>query len=497
MNVSRTVFAVLLLAGFATETFAADPPARWPQFRGVNGSGVAADRKPLPVKFGPATNRRWRTVLPPGVSCPCLWGDRIFLTGYHKDIKTLETLCLDRNTGKILWRKRVSPKTVEKTHPVNSPAAPTPATDGERVYVYFGSVGLLCYDFHGKQLWQKRLPMPKNRHGTGSSPIVVGDLVILCCDQGMLLRPQGSFLLAVNRKTGKQVWRTARPFNSAGWTTPVVWKHDDDRELIVLGRRVTSYDLKTGKERWWLTGLMDYSVTVPVVGDGLLYVEVAAGGFDAGSRMKLPSFGDLRKKYDADKDGTLARKEVPADLAIYKGDSGNVPGDSVSLKEAFPLVDANKDGQISATEWTLLSFMMASQQNKLLAVRPGKTGDVTRTNVAWTETRRLPEVPSALHYRGRLYLVKNGGIVSCLDAKTGKLQYRKRLGVTANYFASPVAGDGKIYASSHTGTVVVFSAGDFRVLARNKLNESIVATPAIAGGVLYVRTANALYAFGK
>lgn len=499
MDRHRVELLCCLLVGIATNALAgdADFTGNWPQFRGPNATGIAAGAKSLPVRFGPKTNLRWRTPLPGGISSACVWGDRIFVTASRPKTKALETICLNRSDGKVRWRKAITVAKLEKTHPISSPAASTPATDGERVYVYFGSFGLLCYGIDGRLLWKHPLPFPKNRHGSGSSPIVVGELVILCCDQGVMFQPAGSFLLAVNRKTGKQVWKRPRPFSSAGWSTPVVWRHDGVRDVVVLGRRVTGYDPQSGKARWHVAGLMDYSVTVPVLGSGLLYVHAAAGGLDGGSHVKLPSFAKMRKQYDADKDGKLSLHEIPKDFKIYEGDSRGLPGDVVTLRSAFPAVDANNDKVISFTEWTLMTVLLGSQKNKLLAIRPGKPGDAA-ANVAWTEDRRLPEVPSALHYRDNLYLVKNGGIVSCLDGKTGKLRYRKRLGETANYFASPVAGDGKIYAASHRGAVVVFAAGNaLKVLAKNALGEAIVATPAIAGGTIYVRTGKALYAFGR
>ena len=479
---------------FSGNISAADSPGSWPRFRGPNGSGVSLESKPLPTRLD-AKKSLWRISLPKGVSSPCIWRNRIFLTASKGD--SLETICIDRKVGKILWRQSQRANRIEKTHSVNNPASATPATDGKRVCVYFGSYGLICYTVNGRRIWQKQLPVPKNRHGSASSPVIVDNLVIQCVDQGLLLRPQGSYLLALDVKTGKEVWKAKRPFSSAGWSTPSVWRRGEQKELVVLGRRVSVYGLKEGKERWWVRGLMDYSVAVPVIGDGRLYVHSAAGGFDAGQRIKLPTFSELKKKFDKNRDGQLSPDEIARDFVIYKGDSGKVEGDDLKLREAFPMLDANRDKLLSSFEWGLLSLMLKSQQNQLLAVRPGKSGDVTDSNVVWREKRRLPEVPSALLYRGVLYLIKNGGIVSCHDAKTGKLHYRKRLGVADSFFSSPVAGDGKIYVASHSGVVVVFAAGEeFRILSTNKLGEPVIATPAITDGVIYVRTSKSLYAFG-
>ena len=160
------------------------------------------------------------------------------------------------------------------------------------------------------------------------------------------------------------------------------------------------------------------------------------------------------------------------------------------------------DGQASRAEWD--KFLQDNREisgkleNGLLAIKPGGKGNVTATHVLWREKKALPEVPSPLHYRERIYLVRDGGIVTCLEAKTGRLLYRGRLGAGGPYFASPVAGDGKVYAASLDGVVVVFAAGDeLKILARNDLDESIAATPALVDGKLYVRTEKHLYAFGE
>ena len=145
----------------------AESTSNWPQFRGGGGLGVAAEGK-APVEFGPKKNVIWSVELPPGHSSPCIWGDKIFLTALDKT--HLETLCLDRKDGRVLWRAAAPAEKIEPTHRIASPASPTPATDGERVYVYFGSFGLLAYDFVGKEVWRKPLPPPVVEFGASSSP---------------------------------------------------------------------------------------------------------------------------------------------------------------------------------------------------------------------------------------------------------------------------------------------------------------------------------------
>src|SRR5947209_8213152 len=154
---SRRVLPIVLFACFTGPAHGQDVP-RWPQFRGPNATGIAADAKPLPVEFGPDKNLKWKTPIPPGHSSPCVWGDCIFVTAFDKEANKLETIGLDRRDGRILWRKAAPAEKVEKVHATGSPAVATPATDGERVYVYFGSCGLFCYDFDGKEIWTKPLP---------------------------------------------------------------------------------------------------------------------------------------------------------------------------------------------------------------------------------------------------------------------------------------------------------------------------------------------------
>src|ERR1700680_4231680 len=185
--------------------------AEWPQFRGPNSSGIG-DGKP-PVEFGPSQNVLWKAAVGTGLSSPIISKGRVFLTEFDRATKQLATLCIDQRTGKSLWRRTVAPAEIEKVHEISSPAAPTPATDGERVYVYFGSYGVVSYDFDGKVLWERRLPLSQNIYGAVASPIVAGDLVVLN-HQG-----KDAYLLAVNRRDGKTVWKTERSKFQYGLST--------------------------------------------------------------------------------------------------------------------------------------------------------------------------------------------------------------------------------------------------------------------------------------
>ena len=196
----------------------------WPQFRGPNCAGVADAEKP-PIEFGPETNLVWKVALPKGVSSPCIWGDRIFLTALEDN--KLVTLGIDRKNGKVLWRQIAPAEKIEATHPEGSPASATPATDGKGVYVYFGSYGLLGYDLHGRELWRKPLTLGTVINGSGTSPAVIKDRLILTCDQ----QDDKSFLIAIDPRNGKTIWETPRPGFFSGYTTPVLWGDD----IVIAG----------------------------------------------------------------------------------------------------------------------------------------------------------------------------------------------------------------------------------------------------------------------
>jgi len=426
------LLAVIVLSslGGATTT---NGKAWWPQFRGPNSSGLG-DAKP-PVTFGPDQNVLWKTAVGPGLSSPIVWEGRIFLTELDRANNRLATLGIDRRTGKVLWRQTVLPERIEKVHEISSPAGATPATDGERVYVYFGSYGLVAYDLDGNQKWERRLPLPENPYGAVASPIVAGDLLVVN-HQG-----KDAYLLGVNRRDGKTVWKTDRSSFQYGWSTPVHWRHDGIDEIVVLGgdfkpdQRLMAYNLADGAERWWVGGLPPCGKSTPVIGDGLVF---------------------------------LAAPDIIMERA------------------------AERQNPERAAQF------YANNSARVMAVRPGGEGEVSQTNIAWSERKGVPGVASPLYYNGRLYTFQNGGIVFSRVAKTGELAYSGRLGAPGYYYSSPVAADQKIYIASEEGVVVVLDAGEkLNVLATNKLDGAIMATPALAEGNIYVRTESHLYAFGK
>jgi outer membrane protein assembly factor BamB len=465
----RILTAALLIASVQ----AIAETSNWSRFRGPDGSGVADGQKP-PVEFGPDKNVLWQVATPSGPSSPCVWGTRIFLTAY--DSGKLWTLCLDRATGKELWRRDAGAEKIEAFLPgQGSPAASTPATDGERVVVYFGSCGLIAYDFAGKELWRHSLPVAEtnNDFGSGTSPILDGGLVILVRDL-----KSNSAMIAVDALTGKRVWKTDRPAMATGYSTPMIWQHDGVKEVVAPGGlAMKAYDLRTGTERWVVRELAAVNCGSPVAGNGMLYFSSWA---PAGEDAPMPGFEDMLKA-DADGDGKLSEAE-----------SENTP-----IRGFFKPNDMDKDGFLTRAEWDTLVGYLKRGKNRLVAVKSGGNGDITSSHVAWQKTKGLPYVPSPLFYRGNVYIIKDGGLASCYDAATGAPKYeQKRLGVDGPFYASPVAANGHVYLLSLNGKAATLLGGDKPDLVwQSDFRERIAATPAIADDTLYIRTETKLFAF--
>ena len=479
----------LLAAGVALGSLAAQT-ANWPQFRGPNASGVAPGDAAPPVEFGPSKRLLWKQALPPGHSSPVAWGDRIFLTAFDTASKKLEVICVARKTGDVLWRRTAPAEQLEATHAVSGPATGSPAVDGERVYAYFSSHGVLAFDHSGAAQWSAPLPMPKTHHGSGASPILAGDLLIVNHDA-----MQGGYLLALDRRTGKPVWKQEYPVvrgRVESYSTPVVW-----RDQLVLHRAgiIEAYEASGGNRLWSLAANTSGASTA-VASDSVIYVATWNVLGEDDQRSALPDYATLIRQYDKDGDGKISEAEFPARLKYTaRPELDDIPNSQNFV--SFRSLDRNGDGVVQESEWDAFRTRITTtmQDHGLLAIRPkGNTAAIE-----WRENYSIPEVPSPLLYRGRLYLTRNGGIVTCLDAATGKVIYRARAGAPGAYFASPVAAAGRVYLASGEGVVTVIAAGkeQLEVLARNELGEEIVATPAILGNAIFVRTMQNLYAFGS
>lgn len=462
------VGSVLLLSAVVLANSSEPAPAMtWPGFRGHAASGVAP-KASLPESWDTKQNVKWVAPVPGnGWSSPIVWGDTVYVTSAvgTKPFKQPSTglfgndyiaelqaqgitgaelmkkiqerdnempdeaselrymlYALDANTGSVKWeREAVKTVPAQGRHRKNTYASETPFTDGERIYASFGqNVGLFVFSMDGKPLWKKQWP-PQPIYldfGTASSPVVHDGRVYLLHDS-----EQQSCIIALDAKTGDEVWRTERPntgMPKSSWMTPFVWKNAQRTEIVTTGHSmVISYGLD-GKELWRITG-MSMPTASPMSADGLLYVGTGSQG------------------------------------------------------------DANRP---------------------FMAVKPGAAGDISLTPgttsneyVVWMQPRVAGYTPSAIVHAGKAYLVHDTGILTVLDAKTGKQIYKVRVGGGGHTFsASPVATASRLYFLTEEGVTFVLDSGDiYREVARNDLGEMSLASPAIAGNAVYIRTQTKLY----
>jgi outer membrane protein assembly factor BamB len=445
LAISIVIVAVLA----ALDTFAAHAEdANWPQFLGP-GARAVSDNPNLADRWSATENVAWKTdIAGRAWSSPIVWGDRVFLTtvidesGKAENVQKgffpggkppaapdakckWDVVCLDLTSGKVLWQRTAREGTPPgPTHAKNSYASETPATDGERVYAYFGNIGVYCYDLDGKLLWSKPTEPRKMKFGWGTaiSPVVDDDRLYILNDN-----EDKSYLLALDKKTGEQAWRVDRDEKS-NWSTPLVWKNDQRTEIVTVGSgKVRSYGVD-GKPLWslkWSTGRMGITVATPYADGGLLYV----------------SSGFVREK-----------------------------------------------------EWPLY------------AIRPGGNGDVSLTpgkdaTVAWFQPMAAPYIPTTVLYDHRLYVLYDHGTVSAFDSETGRPIYeRQKLPGAKQFTSSPWAASGHLFCIDEDGVTHVVRAGDkFEVVCKNRLgdDDACLATPAIAGDRLLIRTAARVYCIRK
>ena len=451
---ARAAIATLVCALWLTgAVVAADD--HWPRFRGADG-GVAADHPLLPDVWGPSQNIIWKVDVPGrSWSSPIVWGDHVFVTTAINTAETEKLLPVssyvsrsnggtmtfmdiakpsaahrwvvydfDLKDGRIRWERVVHTGVPAKSrHLKNSYASETPVTDGERVYAYFGDVGLFVFDMNGKPVWSKPTDAFEMQTGFGhaQSPVVDDRHVYIVNDN-----EEHSYIAAFDKRTGNQVWRVDRK-ETSNWSTPLVWKNERRTEIVTAATGgVRSYALD-GTLLWQLTPMSTFAVPSPLAANGLLYV---MSGYTASA---------LRPAY---------------------------------------------------------------------AIRPGATGDISlkpnetsNDYIVWSDSTLGTFHPSALVYRGCYYILHDRGFLTCNDPATGKPIYpRQRINTTdtATFTASPWAYNGKVFALSEDGDTYVFQAGpDFKVLGKNSLNQMSLATPAVAGGSLIIRTASKLYRISK
>jgi outer membrane protein assembly factor BamB len=466
-------FRFLAALSLATAPLVAPASASdWPRFRGPDGAGVSPDGG-LPSALDPETTGLWSVAFPRGNSSPIVVGGRLFLTGHEGDQQRL-TLCLDAATGREIWRRAVERTREETFNRLNGPTTPSPATDGENVYVFFPEVGLVSYDREGGERWRTPLGPFTSIQGLATSPVHVDGRIVLLVDT-----PEEAYLSAFDAQTGRPLWRVERPMGMLGsYATPVVWAPEGKGSQIVVAGAVelTGYDAETGRRLWWVNGLTYFPTSSPfLAGDALYTLEPAEGGW--------PPFDGLLSDFDPDKDGRVSIADASDDTIWARSLIG------------MDRHVGNGDGIVTREEYALASNSVVG--GGLTRVRLGGEGDLSSSAVVWRHTKGMPSLSGALLYRGVLYVIRNA-IVSTFDPETGELLRRERVRrAVGDYYASPVAGDGKIYLASLDGKVSVLRAGrDWEVLSVHDLGEQIIATPALADGRVYVRTKSTLHCFG-
>lgn len=488
--VCRLLCRVCVLVSFAVPAL-----GDWPQFRGPNSSGIAPGSSP-PVEFGPGRNELWRAPMEPGHSSPIVVGDAVFLTTYDKKNRKLAVVCIARTSGRIRWQGDVPADRIEKGHASFNPASSTPASDGERVVAYFGSFGLICFDMEGKKLWERRMPLTKSFGGNATSPAIIGDRVILY--RGNYV---DHYLLAVDKVTGKELWKVPQqePFSGemACTACPIV---AGDKLLVHTARSMQAFDISSGKQLWVAVCATTATSTPVLAGDEVIVAAWNKMGEPA-LRPEFPGFKKLIADHDKDGDKRISRDEFPALWIFLRPDGAEAPQNGATIR--FERVDRNRDREIDAGEWSaqlsgLEKFRAGYKTHGILAIRLDSKGLVDTGKIRTLETQGIPEVPSPLCDGTYVYFVKNGGVLTCLELKTGKRIYRMRTKGRGTHYASPLIAGGNIFSTSGDGLISVLTLGPKpELLAANKMQDRVYATPAISDGVIYVRTHSALFAFGK
>ena len=476
----------LLLCLLFSTPLVARASDEWSQFRGPNGTGVS-DTKGLPTEFGPTRNVVWKTPLLPGHSSPVLTRDRIFVTGHDKD--RLYVICLDRQTGKILWQREVPRAHAGRLQNVNGPASPSPVTDGVNVYVFFQEYGMFSFDPTGKERWKLPLGPFNMFYGFGASPIIVDDKVILPVDQDN----PSSYLIAVDKNSGKLAWKVERPAVISGYSTPIVYQPKQGAKQIIIPEsfQLSAYSVADGKRVWWVRGLACEMKSIASHDSEYLYIN--GWGFpqnQPGKQIPTISFEDALQAYDKDKDHLITKAEIEA--------AGGTAQMDKMLTLAFEAFDMDRDEKLNNKDWEVFRAMLAAE-NGLLSIKMGGEGDQTDKAIRWRYTKPVPQVPSTLLYQGVLYMINDSGILISFDPATGDVIKQGRLhGAIDKYFSSPVAADDKVFLIGQGGQVSVLkAAGEWEVVAVNELDDECFATPAISDGHIYIRTRSALYSFGK
>jgi outer membrane protein assembly factor BamB len=440
----------------------------WSRFRGPNGRGISTATG-FPVEFNRTKNLVWRAPLRPGKSSPVLTGKHVFVTAFEN--RTLYTQCFDRITGKLLWERPEPLIHKDGVNLLNHPAAITPVTDGANVYVFFKDYGLLSYNSAGELRWRVPLGPFTNSQGLGAAPILAGGHVILQIDQ-----LEGSFIAAYSTSSGERRWTVARE-ESESWGTPILFDRPGaDLQIVTVGaNRIGGHRAADGKRTFTFPGASPSMVASPLIDGNILYA------FGYGFQTSQP-FSSVLARSDKNKDGVLTPDEYGA-VNVFRA-AGHYMG--------------NGDGIVTEEKWKLWNDHVRGP-NGLIALDLAHASSTVKPLLLWRFEKGFESViPSPLLHQEILYSVKNGGILTAFDVRTGEVAKTGRIqGALGGHSASPVLAEGRLYFSSEEGKVAVVRPGrDWELVQLNDLQEEIFATPALSAGKIFIRTAEALYCFG-
>jgi outer membrane protein assembly factor BamB len=405
----------------------------WPGFRGPTGQGHSTEKN-LPLHWSAESNVVWKTAIPgAGWSSPIVWNDQVLLTTATDNGTKCRVLCLDRKSGKVSWNTEVFEQVPRRKESKNSYATPTPCTDGQRVYAVFGDGSIAALSLDGTIVWTNRGVQFYSRHGLGASPVLHGNLLIMPYDGSNPIGAAGVYPKVTDEER-------------LGWQIP--W----DKSFIA------ALNTRTGKRVWTAKrGLSRIAHVSPIV-----------ARVD-GKEILISGAGDRMQGFDLKSGEQL--------WSVYTQGEGVTPS---------PVVG---DGLLFASS--------GFEKTTLRAIKLGQArGDVTESHIAWEQKKGVPTQPSPIYVKPHLYAITDGGIATCYQPETGDIVWQERIG--GNHSASPIHADGKIYFLSEGGeTTVIAARSEFKVLAKNPLDERCQASLAPAGGQLFIRTEKNLYCIGS
>ncbi len=415
------VFAPVGLLAAAATVHAQD----WPRWRGPDATGMA--RGDAPTRWSDTENLKWKVDIPGrGHSSPVLWGDRIFLTtaiptgppeaerpyANHRFV----VLALDTHTGEVVWERTATEAVPHEGHHsgLGSFASPSPVTDGEHVFAFFGSRGIFCYDLDGQLVWQKHFGQMRKlgQFGEGTAPVLHADRLILKFDH------EGpSFIVALDKRTGEEIWRAERDEISS-WSEPLVVEHQGRTQVVVAAtQKVRSYDFGTGELIWETTGLGDHQIPTPVSRDGVVYV---MSGYVAPNLMaiRLGREGDLTGSdaivWSKRRGNSYVSSPLLHENQLYVvTDSGILRNCDATTGESNYLARLPRPSYFTASPVGANGKLyLANGQGQVIVVRLGKTYEVLATNrledASFVATPAIVDGEIFLRSRSSLYCISEG-----------------------------------------------------------------------------------------